>query len=142
MKSKMKEIFLLACAGVVFVLIPLFISQDNPIPVSLPELDANKIAEQEAEQKKIAAEQAARAKERRMFACEVDEDCIIVDKDPCGCLVGPEGVTTINAAYTLDFNSKQKMITKACPEGDPSTEAQCSPNAAARCVENQCKIVY
>ncbi len=143
MKFKIKEIFLLLCAVGALAVIPVFLKQDNPIEVFVPEVDVAKLAAKEEKQQKAAEKSAAQAKAQRMISCQADEDCIIVDKDPCGCLVGPQGVTAINAAYTLDFNKFQSnLVTKACPEGEPSTEQECSPFAQAVCAENVCKIVY
>ncbi len=143
MKLKIKEAMLLVCALAALGAIPLFLSKDNPIEVSVPVLDAAQLAAKEAKAQKEAAESAVQAAMRRMVSCSVNEDCIIVDKDPCGCLVGPEGVTAINAAYTLDFNKFQSnSLTKACPEGAPSVERECSPSAQAVCQENVCRISY
>ncbi|OUO57584.1 hypothetical protein [Candidatus Avelusimicrobium gallicola] len=143
MKLKIREAILLVCALAALGTIPVFLSKDNPIEVSVPVLDAAKLAAKEAKAQKEAEESAAQAAMRRMVSCSVNEDCIIVDKDPCGCLVGPEGVTAINAAYTLDFNKFQSsLVTKACPEGAPSTERECSPSAQAVCQDNVCRISY
>ena len=143
MKFRIREILLLCCALGALGLIPVFLSKDNPIEVTMPYLDKAQMAAKEAQQKKAAEESASQAKMRRMISCTVNEDCIIVDKDPCGCLVGPQGVTAINAAYTLDFNKMQSnLVAKACPEGLPSTERECSPSAQAVCRENVCKIAY
>ena len=143
MKFRIREILLLCCALGALGLIPVFLSKDNPIEVTMPYLDKAQMAAKEVQQKKAAEESAAQAKMRRMISCTVNEDCIIVDKDPCGCLVGPQGVTAINAAYTLDFNKMQSnLVAKACPEGAPSTERECSPSAQAVCMENVCKIAY
>ena len=143
MKSKIKSALLLVCAGIAVVLIPVFLSKDTPIEVSVTERTKTKLAEQEAEQQQEAQAQAAKNRTRRVYRCQVDEDCIIVDKDPCGCLVGPSGVTAINAAYTLDFNRMNvRSLTKACPETAPSMERECSPSAHAVCAEQVCKIAY
>lgn len=143
MKNKIKAFLLLACAACVLVSIPVFLSKDNPIEVTVPTLTLSEVTQQEEEQQKAAAVSAKKAKVRRVFRCQTDEDCIIVDKDPCGCLVGPEGVTAINAAYTLDFNRMQSQaLTKACPDRAPSQVRECSPSAQAVCRENVCKIVY
>lgn len=143
MKTKLKALLLLACAGCVLVSIPVFLAKDNPIEVNMPSLtDAEASAREEAQQKAAQAS-AHKAKVRRVFRCETDDDCIIVDKDPCGCLVGPEGVTAINAAYTLEFNKMQSgMLAKACPDSAPSQEKECSPSAQPVCRENVCQISY
>ena len=143
MKAKLKTACLLICALGILSLIPVFLSKDEPITVSVPLLDAAQMEAKEAQEQKAAEQAAAQAKRRRLYSCTVDEDCIIVDKDPCGCLVGPQGVTAINAAYTLDFNKQQSnLITKACPEGEPSMEKECSPTAQAVCEQNYCTIIY
>lgn len=143
MKFKIKEIILLVCALGALGLIPVFLSKDQPIEVSVPVLDLAKLEAKEAKQQKAAAESAEQAKMHRMISCTVNEDCIIVDKDPCGCLVGPQGVMAINAAYTLDFNKLQSnLVAKACPEGEPSVERECSPSAQPVCLENVCRIAY
>ena len=143
MKAKLKAACLLVCALGILSLIPVFLSKDEPITVSVPLLDVAQMEAKEAQEQKAAEQAAAQAKRRRLYSCTVDEDCIIVDKDPCGCLVGPQGVTAINAAYTLDFNKQQSnLITKACPEGEPSMEKECSPTAQAVCEQNYCTIIY
>ena len=126
MKYKIKELLLLCCAVGVLALLPLLYSKDMPIEVNVPALNSKEMD--------VKAEEQHR---------EADEDCIIVDKDPCGCLVGPSGVTAINAEYTLDFNKMQSnLVAKACPDRAPSTERECSPDAQAVCVENVCKIRF
>ncbi len=143
MKFKVREIFLFLCALGALGLIPLFISKDEPIEISIPVLDQEKIEAQEEKEEQLSRKAAVQAKQRRMISCKVNEDCIIVDKDPCGCLIGPEGVTAINAAYTLDFNKQQAhQLTKTCPEGAPSSEKECSPSAQAVCLNHICKITY
>ena len=143
MKLKIKEVLLWLCALAALGMIPVFIEKDTPIEVSVPVLNEAQLAAKEAREQKAAQASAAQAAMRRMVSCSVNEDCIIVDKDPCGCLVGPEGVTAINAAYTLDFNKFQSgSVTKACPEGAPSTERECSPSAQAVCQDNVCRISY
>ncbi len=143
MKNKIKSLCLLICAACVLVLIPVFFTQDHPIEVSVPVLTEQQAAAQEEAQQKAAQASAHKAKVRRIFRCQTDDDCVIVDKDPCGCLVGPEGVTAINAAHTLEFNTMQSgVLAKACPNGTPSRENECSPLARAVCRENMCHIDY
>lgn len=143
MKFKLKELLLILCAVGALGLIPVFLSKDNPIEISVPVVTSAQLAAKEAKHQKAVEESAAQAAMRRMVSCSVNEDCIIVDKDPCGCLVGPQGVTAINASYTLDFNKMQSnLVAKACPEGAPSTERECSPSAQAVCVQNVCQISY
>lgn len=143
MKSKIKALLLLISATCALALIPVFLSKDNPIEVNMSFVSLQEMEQQEQQQQQAAQVTAKKNRVRRVFRCQMDEDCIIVDKDPCGCLSGPEGVTAINAAYTLDFNKmNSSVITKACPEGEPSREKECSPAARAVCRENVCKIVY
>lgn len=143
MKTKIHSFCLLVCAAGMLGLIPVFISRDNPIEVSMPVLTEQEAAAQEQAHQKAAQALAQQAKARRILRCETDEDCIIVDKDPCGCLAGPGGVTAINASYTLDFNKMQSgVLAKACPDGAPSQEKECSPFAVAVCRENLCQIAY
>ena len=114
MKYKIKEMLLLCCAVGVIALLPLLYSKDAPIEVSVPALNSQEMDAKAEEQHKEAAAAAAKAQVRRMYRCQADEDCIIVDKDPCGCLVGPSGVTAINAEFTLDFNKMQSnLVAKA-----------------------------
>lgn len=143
MKHKIKSLCLLGCAACVLVLIPVFLSKDNPIEISMPVLTEQEAVAQEQAQQKAAQISAQKAKVRRVFRCQTNDDCIIVDKDPCGCLVGPEGVTAINAAHTLEFDKMQSsVVTKACPDRAPSQEKECSPSAVAVCRENMCQIKY
>lgn len=143
MKTKIKALCLLVCAACMLVLIPVFLSKDNPIEISMPVMTEQQAAAQEQAHQKAAQASAKKAKVRRILRCETDDDCIIVDKDPCGCLVGPEGVTAINASYTLEFNKMQSgVLAKACPDSAPSQEKGCSPSAVAVCRENICEIDY
>ena len=143
MKKNLRNILYFCLAFLVLAAIPLFLMHPAPATVDLPTLSLQELEEQEQAQQKAAQVSAQRALERRMFHCEIDDDCIIVDKDPCGCLVGPSGVTAINAAYTLQFSQKQaRPIAKACPDGEPSQEQECSPSARSVCQEKVCKIVY
>ena len=144
MKNKIKNILYICLAVFVLALIPLFLGQISPTQVDLPELSLQELEEQEQVRQKAAHASAQRALERKMFRCEQDDDCIIVDKDPCGCLVGPKGITTINAAYTLEFTKKQSrgIMAEACPDGAPSQEKECSASARPVCQEHVCKIVY
>ena len=143
MRYKIKELLLLCCAVGVIALLPVLYSKDQPIEVNVPALTSQEVEAKAEEQHKETVAAAAKAQVRRMYRCQADEDCIIVDKDPCGCLVGPSGVTAINAEYTLDFNKLQsKLVAKTCPDGEPSAVRECSPNAQAVCVENVCKIRF
>ena len=140
--NKIKNIILIAAtAGVVF-LIPLFLAHDEPIQVEIPSFDA-----QELEAKKEAQQQAERqaqreARARRVYACQEDEDCVIVDKDPCGCGIGPKGVVAININFITDFNAlNSNQVTTTCPD-TVSTEKECSETAQAVCRARMCKIIY
>ena len=134
-------ILMVVTAGVVF-LIPLFLMHDSPTQVNIPQLDAKEIAtkKEEADRAEKQAQRAART--RRVYSCQVDEDCIIVDKDPCGCAAGPKGVVAINVNFIADFNAiNSQQGTKACPDV-VSTERECSPTAKGVCVSRVCKIHY
>ncbi len=143
MKKMIKNTWLLVCAGVILVSIPLLLTQNQPIEVEVPHLTQEQINE-----RKKASEQAAKAAQRktkmiRTYACNTDEDCIIVDKDPCGCAIGPKGVTAINAGHLEDFEALNRNIfgTKSCPD-TISEEKECSPSAHAVCKAHTCKIAY
>ncbi len=145
MRSKIKDIFLLVCTGVILVLLPVFLSRNKPIQMDLPILTPEEAPKEAPKPAPPPVEQqpAPTPKINKLAVCEEDEDCIIVDQDPCGCLSGPEGVTAINALYTLEFNEQHAgVITKACPDVPPSTERECSEMAQAVCINKQCKIVY
>ena len=131
------------CTGCICLLILVLFSNDTPIEVSLPHLNQQELEEQEKQQQEEYARNQEALRRQRVSSCKRNDDCIIVDKDPCGCLVGPQGVTAINAMYTTDFNILQgKVITKACPEKAPRKVRECSSSARAACVKNKCKIVY
>ncbi len=143
MKKMITNIFLLTCTICVLMLIPLFMAHDSPIVVKIPRLSSEELlAKKEASAK---AEQAAARKVRlnRIYSCQQDEDCLIVDKDPCGCAAGPSGVVAINVNYITDFNALQgsKMLTKACAD-QVSVIKECSPSARAVCKAHVCKIDY
>ena len=143
MKKLIKNVFLLVCTGVVVCLIGLFMTHDSPIPVEIPALDAAELAAKKEEAAAAEKEAQRQARARRVYSCKADEDCIIVDKDPCGCAVGPKGVVAINVNYLTDFNAlnSQKMVTKSCSEV-LSREKECSPSARAVCKAHTCKITY
>ena len=129
--------------GLIIVLIPILYSYDTPIQVSAPHINLQELEEKEKAQQEEQARVAEEARRRRIISCKQDDDCIIVDKDPCGCLIGPQGVTAINALHTVEFDrSQSKTVAKACPEDEPSTVRECAPTARAACVKKQCKIVY
>lgn len=143
MKNKIRNIAYVLFGLGALALIPVFLSHDNPIEVVLPELTVEEVnAQQEAQQKEAHAS-AQRALMRRVYRCETDDDCIIVDKDPCGCLIGPSAKAAINVGEEKEFNRLYKSnITKACPDTEISTEKECSETAQAVCEEHSCKIVY
>ena len=142
MNKLIKNVILVVATVVVLFLIPLFLSHDQPIEVTIPQLDAQELAS-----KKEAAEQAEKqaqkeARIRRIYACQTNEDCLIVDKDPCGCAAGPKGVTAININFITEFNAiNAQQGAKACPD-TVSTEQECSATAEAVCVARTCKIRY
>ena len=151
MIRKIKSVFFLLCSIVVLLLAVFFYLHSEKIEAQAPLLTAQMAAEyqalqKEAEEKRQNA-QAARARadmQVRVRACESDEECIIVDQDPCGCLKGPEGVTAINASYALEFSrlvEKSFAQTTTCPDVS-STERECSASARAVCQEKACHIVY
>ena len=143
MKKLIKNVLCLCGAVLICMLLSLLMRNSIPLDIEVPVLKEEEITAKEEAQQKAAQVSAARAMQKRIFSCSNDEDCIIVDKDPCGCLVGPQGVTAINADYTIDFNKLQeKNVTKACPEVSPSATKECSPTARAVCEARTCKIVY
>lgn len=143
MKKLIKNVLCLCGAVLIGMILSLLMRNSTTLDVEVPVVHAEEITAKEEAQHKAAKESAARAMQRRIFSCAADEDCIIVDKDPCGCLVGPQGVTAINASYTIDFNKLQeKNVTKACPEVAPSASQECSPTAHAVCEARTCKIAY
>ena len=143
MKKIITNVCLLICTACVVLLIPLFLSHDVPIQVDIPRLDAEELAAQKEASAKAEREAARKAKANRVYSCQEDEDCIIVDKDPCGCAAGPKGVVAINVNFITEFNSLNQVgsVTKACAER-LSQERECSPSARAVCRARSCKIIY
>ena len=149
--NQIKGIFLLLCSIVVLLLAFVFYSHRSAIEVQMPLLTSQMVTQREEEMQKEEhrrqSQQEARrraALEERVISCQSDDDCIIVDKDPCGCLKGPEGVTAINSAMSLEFSrlmARTFANTTACPSVE-SKEKECSPTAKAVCEQNRCKIVY
>lgn len=128
--------------AVVVFLIPLFLTHDTPTEVNIPQLDVQEIAAQKEEANRVEKKAKREARLRRVYACQTDDDCIIVDKDPCGCAAGPKGVTAINVNFITDFNElNNQQGTKACSDV-VSTERECSPTAKGVCVSRVCKIRY
>lgn len=143
MSPKIKNVITLFCIIIICCLIPVFFLRGGVIETDMPQLDAKLLAEAAEQNQKNVQRTNTQRRARKMVSCQTDDDCIIVDKDPCGCLVGPQGVTAINAAYTLDFNKLQEdLVAKACPEGEPSQIKECSPSAYAVCRAHVCRIQY
>lgn len=149
--NKIHQFLLLGCSVIILLFaLKCFVSHEPwavyPYLLSQQMLEENQQQMQQATQKR-QNEQAARRRaelEVKMVECESDEECIIVDKDPCGCLKGPESVTTINANYSLEFSrlvEKKFATATACPSVG-SSEGECSASAHAVCQAKHCKIVY
>lgn len=153
-----QNVLLLACAVVAILLAAVFFFRPAPIQASIPLLTGQMVKENEAKaqeelrkkeeevKKQEIAEAVKRkaAQEDRMYQCKRDDDCIIVDSDPCGCLIGPKGVTAINLDFSFDFASmmeKKYENMKVCPQR-AKEEKECSASARPVCRENHCKIIY
>lgn len=142
MNQKIKTLFFVICITLIVLIIPLLLTHDTPIPVNLVQLDTQELAAQKQATAQAEKQAQRQARAARVYSCKADEDCIIVDKDPCGCAIGPKGVTAINVNYILDFNSLTKSdVTTACPE-KLSQEKECSSAAHPVCKANRCKISY
>lgn len=143
MKKLITNVCLGVCTAGVVLLIALFLSHDEPIQVDIPRLDAQELTAQKEASEKAEQAAARRARINRVYACSADEDCIIVDKDPCGCAAGPKGVVAINVNFITEFDKLNQtgLITKACPD-EVSTQQECSPAARAVCRARSCKITY
>lgn len=143
MKNKIKNITCVSLSVVVVLVSLALLSKSKPFAFDLPVLNLQEIEQQEEAQKKAAQASAERAQLRKIYHCQADEDCVIVEKDPCGCWVGPSGVTAINAEQALEFDKfYPKNVTKTCPDTAPSIEKECSLSARAVCRNNACKIEY
>ena len=143
MNSKTRDIIALISAIIILGSLSSFLARVKPIEVDLPQLSKEEIVAKEERKQKKEQAVALQSKMRRVYECTLDEDCIIVDKDPCGCLIGPEGVTAINAMYTLEYNQlMSRSVTTTCPDTAPSTEQECSPSAIAICMSGTCRIAY
>ena len=138
-----KNVFFIACTVIIILLIPFFLSHDSPIPVHIVQLDAQEIAAQKEASAQAEKQAQHQARIQRIYSCKTDADCIIVDKDPCGCAVGPKGVVSINVNYIVDFNNlnNRQSVTTSCSE-KLSKEKECSPSARAICKANRCSIHY
>ncbi len=151
MSQKIKGLFLLVCAAGVLILALSFFSRSTPIEVQMPLVTTQMVKENQAqlkseeEQRQNAAAARKRAEtEVRVRQCTADDQCIIVDRDPCGCLKGPEAVTAINSAMSLEFSQLVQSETfgsTVCPAVG-STERECSATARAVCQQNACTIIY
>ena len=149
--NHVKNVLLLICASCAILLALSFFSRRKPIEAQMPLVTKQMVAEnQEKEQKEQTQRSNAAAARRhaelmtKMTACNTNEECIIVDRDPCGCLKGPQGVTAINASYSLEFSKmmeKRFALATACPSVG-STEKECSASARPICLQNRCKIGY
>ena len=143
--------FLLVCAAMVVLLILAFSPKSEPLESDMPlitqqmieEVRATKATEESQRQQAEAARHRAEVMSK-MYRCKEDDQCVIVDKDPCGCLKGPSGVTAINGEWSLEFSKlmdKKFAATTTCPS-QPSQEKECSPRAKAICRSNRCTIAY
>ncbi len=143
MKSKIKNLWWLICAALVLLSIPVFWANKTSIEVNIPSVSAEDLKERVEQTQKASQALALRDTKRRIFECKTDDDCIIVDKDPCGCIAGPSGVTAINAAMTIDYEKiYHPSVVKECPNKAPSKLRECSANAHPVCREKVCKIIY
>ena len=151
MNKKIYGCWLLICSAMVLMLSGVFFKYNEPIPAEAPFLTQQVVEEhkeqlqQETQKRKnIEASQKRAELENKMSRCSEDEQCIIVDKDPCGCLQGPAAVTAINSEYAYEFSKlmdKQFSATTSCPS-TASEERECSASATAVCRNNHCKIIY
>ncbi len=151
MNPKIKGLCLLICAAFVLVMAFSFFFRATPIEVQMPLVTKQMVEENQQaiknaeERRQSEAAQRRRAELQASFhRCQADSDCIIVDRDPCGCLKGPEGVTAINANMSLEFSrflEKRAAVAEVCPSIG-SVERECSATARPVCQQNMCKIVY
>ncbi len=143
MKNTVKNVLLLVCIIGVLVLTGLFLTHDSEILMEIPQIDAQELAAQKEIVQQAERNAQRQAQLRRIYACQTDEDCIIVDKDPCGCFAGPKGVVAINVSRITEFNAvnNTRLVAKTCSE-EISTEKECSSSAHPVCSARTCKIVY
>jgi len=149
--KKIQDLLLLLCAAGAVILAINFFSHPAPINVDMPRVTEEMVeenkAKMEAEAKQKAALEAARKQaeiKMKMYKCTSNDECIIVDQDPCGCLRGPKSVTAINSNFSLEFSrmmEKKFAGSQVCPD-KASTEKECSRTARAVCQERHCKIIY
>ena len=107
MMKKVQNIFYVVGAVILGFITFTMYQQRTPIPIFVPEITMEELDTRAAAAKQTEERVAANTRARKLVACSVDDDCIIVDKDPCGCLVGSAGVTSINVNHVLDFNETQ-----------------------------------
>ena len=143
MKKLFESTWLLICSGILVVFMVMCFVNNKPIEIDMPSFTREELAAKKQEAAKEARAVQRKNKMVKMYSCQTDEDCIIVDKDPCGCTIGPKGVTAINVAYLADFDelNNTPFGTKTCPE-KASTEKECSLSARAVCEAKHCKITY
>lgn len=148
MTPKLKDMFFVLFAAGAVLLAIFFWSHRGEIAVDFPVVTQNMIDADAAQNAKAAAdsEAASRAQKRaqqarRIFACETDDQCMRVEKNPCGCSAGPEEVVAINGMFFDEFSRTLPNMTVTCPDA-VSTEKECSPSARPACVQKMCKIVY
>ena len=140
MKKQIKNlVYVCICCGVLGA-IPVLLSKSKPIMLNVSEMDLTTLTQSKEQEGRDMSAASGRGIPRA-FRCTVDDDCIIVAKDPCGCLLGPQGVAAVNVEHALYF-APNDTGTKTCPSMAPSTEAQCSPTAQAVCQANRCTITY
>lgn len=140
--KKLKNYLCVLGAGLV-CLIGLGVYQNRtPIAVHIPEISTQELDARAEVAQQVATRSAAASWARKLVACSADEDCVIVDKDPCGCIAGPKGVMAINVDQLVSFNERQNALTEGCPDNPPSTKAECSPTARPVCRKQTCTIVY
>lgn len=143
MNKFIKTTWMLICSGVLIVFMVLCFVNNKPIEVNVPSFTQEELAVKKKEAAKEAKAVQRKQKLAKMYNCQADEDCVIVDKDPCGCSIGPKGVVAINVNSVMDFNeiNNTPFGTKTCPE-KTSKEKECSPSARAVCQAKRCKIAY
>lgn len=151
MSYKIKSLLFVIGAAAALLLALYFFSKATPLEAQMSLLTMQMVEDNQEqirreETKRQNAEAARRkaALEAKLYQCSSDDECVIVDKDPCGCLKGPEGVTAINSSMSLEFSrmmEKQFAAATACPSVGLA-ERECSDTARAACRHNRCKIVY
>lgn len=151
MNLKIKNLILLICSGLVIMLTLSLFSRKDTIEVNIPSITVADAQQYQEESKVMERKRKHAAEARRMaeleevlYKCQTDSECIIVDRDSCGCLNGPDGVQAINAAFSAEFAQlieKEFAAITSCREVG-STERECSESARPVCEQNHCRIVY